>query len=66
VRHGERAVRVGWMGACGHADDYFVESIQRFPEPESFAQMMRDAGLEGVSHQGMTFGVVNIHSGFKL
>ena len=49
-----------------NADDYFVESIQRFPEPEDFANMLGSAGFEAVTHRGMTFGVCNIYSGFKL
>ena len=46
--------------------DYLVQSIQKFPPPELFAEMLREAGFRAVTHRGMTHGVVNIHSGFKL
>ena len=45
---------------------YLVESIRRHPDQETFAQMMRDAGLRGVSYTNLTFGVAAIHSGFRL
>jgi demethylmenaquinone methyltransferase/2-methoxy-6-polyprenyl-1,4-benzoquinol methylase len=45
---------------------YLVESIRRFPKPNDFADMMRDAGLARVSHQSMTGGVVALHSGWRL
>lgn len=45
---------------------YLVESIRRFPAPEAFAQMIRDAGFGNVSYKPMTGGVVAMHSGWKL
>eukprot|EP01065_Artemidia_motanka_P030445 TRINITY_DN36478_c0_g1_i1.p1 TRINITY_DN36478_c0_g1~~TRINITY_DN36478_c0_g1_i1.p1 ORF type:complete len:296 (+),score=86.81 TRINITY_DN36478_c0_g1_i1:83-970(+) len=45
---------------------YLVESIRRFPKPDAFADMMRDAGLRAVSYEPLTLGVVCIHSGWKL
>jgi demethylmenaquinone methyltransferase/2-methoxy-6-polyprenyl-1,4-benzoquinol methylase len=45
---------------------YLVESIRRFPRPEAFAQMMRDAGFARVSFQRMTGGIVALHSGWRL
>ena len=45
---------------------YLVESIRRFPLPESFAGMMRAAGLARVSFQPMTGGIVALHSGWRL
>jgi demethylmenaquinone methyltransferase/2-methoxy-6-polyprenyl-1,4-benzoquinol methylase len=45
---------------------YLVESIRRFPKPEAFAGMMRDAGLRRVSYRPMTGGVVALHSGWRL
>ncbi|GER05727.1 ubiquinone/menaquinone biosynthesis C-methyltransferase UbiE [Iodidimonas muriae] len=45
---------------------YLVESIRRFPAPETFAQMMRDAGFETVTHRLMSGGVCALHSGWKL
>jgi demethylmenaquinone methyltransferase/2-methoxy-6-polyprenyl-1,4-benzoquinol methylase len=45
---------------------YLVESIRRFPRPEVFAQMMRDAGFRRVSFQRLSGGVVALHSGWRL
>ena len=45
---------------------YLVESIRKFPRPEKFAGMMRDAGFRRVSFQPMTGGVVALHSGWRL
>jgi demethylmenaquinone methyltransferase / 2-methoxy-6-polyprenyl-1,4-benzoquinol methylase len=45
---------------------YLVESIRRFPPPDAFAQMMRDAGFARVSFERMTGGVVALHSGWRL
>lgn len=45
---------------------YLVESIRRFPDQETFADMIRTAGFERVSYRNMTFGVAALHSGWKL
>jgi demethylmenaquinone methyltransferase/2-methoxy-6-polyprenyl-1,4-benzoquinol methylase len=45
---------------------YLVESIRRFPPPESFASMMRAAGLARVSYRPLTGGIVALHSGWRL
>jgi demethylmenaquinone methyltransferase/2-methoxy-6-polyprenyl-1,4-benzoquinol methylase len=45
---------------------YLVESIRRFPHPEAFAQMMRDAGFARVSFDRMAGGIVALHSGWRL
>jgi len=45
---------------------YLVESIRRFPVQEEFAGLIRTAGFGCVSHESFTFGVVALHSGFKL
>jgi demethylmenaquinone methyltransferase/2-methoxy-6-polyprenyl-1,4-benzoquinol methylase len=45
---------------------YLVESIRRFPRPDAFAQMLRDAGFRRVSFQRLTGGVVALHSGWRL
>jgi demethylmenaquinone methyltransferase/2-methoxy-6-polyprenyl-1,4-benzoquinol methylase len=45
---------------------YLVESIRQFPRPESFAGMMRAAGLARVSFQPLTGGIVALHSGWRL
>jgi len=45
---------------------YLVESIRRFPAPEAFAEMMRQAGLKRVSFTPLTGGVVALHSGVRI
>ena len=45
---------------------YLVESIRRFPDPQSFAGMLRTAGFARVSFQKMTGGIVTLHSGWRL
>ena len=45
---------------------YLVESIRRFPRPDRFAEMMRDAGFRRASFTPLTGGVVALHSGWRL
>jgi len=45
---------------------YLVESIRKFPKPQAFAAMMREAGFARVSFTPMTGGVVAMHSGWRL
>jgi demethylmenaquinone methyltransferase/2-methoxy-6-polyprenyl-1,4-benzoquinol methylase len=52
----------------GDADAYryLVESIRKFPKPEVFSAMIRNAGFGRVSYRKMTGGVVALHSGWRL
>ncbi len=45
---------------------YLVESIRKFPKPQAFAAMMREAGLGRVGFTPLTGGVVALHSGWRL
>ncbi len=45
---------------------YLVESIRRFPDQETFAGMIRDAGFGLVAHRNLSMGVAALHSGWKL
>ncbi|MBS9717720.1 bifunctional demethylmenaquinone methyltransferase/2-methoxy-6-polyprenyl-1,4-benzoquinol methylase UbiE [Pseudohalocynthiibacter aestuariivivens] len=45
---------------------YLVESIRKFPDQETFAGMIRDAGFENVSYRNLTMGVAALHSGWKI
>ncbi len=45
---------------------YLVESIRRFPDQESFAGMIRQAGFGQVAYRNLTLGVAALHSGWKL
>lgn len=48
------------------AYQYLVESIRNFPNQENFKDLIESAGFRMVSYENLTFGVVAIHSGFKL
>ena len=45
---------------------YLVESIRKFPDQNSFAAMISDAGFDQVQYEDLTFGVTAIHCGIKL
>jgi demethylmenaquinone methyltransferase/2-methoxy-6-polyprenyl-1,4-benzoquinol methylase len=45
---------------------YLVESIRKFPDQETFAGMVRDAGFDQVKYRNLTMGVAALHSGWKL
>ena len=45
---------------------YLVESIAQFPPPETFRQMVEDAGFQRARFQRLSGGIVAIHSGWKL
>lgn len=45
---------------------YLVESIRQFPEQETFASMIRDAGFGNVKYRNMTLGIAAVHSGWRL
>ena len=45
---------------------YLVESIRKFPRPNAFAEMIRNAGFSRVSWQRLSGGIVALHSGWRL
>jgi demethylmenaquinone methyltransferase/2-methoxy-6-polyprenyl-1,4-benzoquinol methylase len=59
--------RLGRMVA-GDADSYryLAESIRTFPDQETLAGMMRDAGLARVKVRNLSGGIAAIHSGWRL
>jgi demethylmenaquinone methyltransferase/2-methoxy-6-polyprenyl-1,4-benzoquinol methylase len=48
------------------AYQYLAESIRRFPPQEELERLMREAGLEQVSHRNLTGGIAAIHCGWRL
>src|SRR6476620_3706469 len=48
------------------AYQYLVESIRKFPQPKSVAQMIEAAGCRRASFTPMTGGVVALHSGWRV
>jgi demethylmenaquinone methyltransferase / 2-methoxy-6-polyprenyl-1,4-benzoquinol methylase len=59
--------RLGRMVA-GDADSYryLAESIRTFPDQETLADMMREAGLARVNVRNLSGGIAAIHSGWRL
>ena len=45
---------------------YLVESIRKFPDQETFAGMIREAGFDQVKYRNLTMGVAALHSGWKI
>ena len=45
---------------------YLVESIRKFPDQDSFAQMIREAGFENVKYRNLSLGIAALHSGWKI
>ena len=45
---------------------YLVESIRKFPRPNAFAEMIREAGFARVGWQSFSGGIVALHSGWRL
>ncbi|MBK1636745.1 bifunctional demethylmenaquinone methyltransferase/2-methoxy-6-polyprenyl-1,4-benzoquinol methylase UbiE [Rhodovulum adriaticum] len=45
---------------------YLVESIRKFPDQDTLAQMFRDAGFGQVKYRNLSMGIAALHSGWKL
>lgn len=45
---------------------YLVESIRRFPAPDAFAGLIRNAGFGGVSYRRLSGGIAALHSGYRV
>ncbi len=45
---------------------YLVESIRKFPNQETFAAMIREAGFSRVQYRNLSGGVAAIHSGWRI
>ena len=58
--------RLGKM-AAGDEESYryLVESIRKFPDQETFADMIRAAGFSRVTYRNLTGGIAAIHSGWR-
>jgi demethylmenaquinone methyltransferase/2-methoxy-6-polyprenyl-1,4-benzoquinol methylase len=57
--------RVGALLSGAREYRYLQASIAAFPDPETFAAMLRQAGLIDVSFVSLTFGVAAIHVGVR-
>lgn len=45
---------------------YLVESIRKFPDQDTFLQMVKDAGFGNTKYRNLTLGVACLHSGWKI
>lgn len=45
---------------------YLVESIRKFPDQETFATLIRQAGFGQVKYRNLTMGIAALHSGWKI
>lgn len=45
---------------------YLVESIRRFPDQETFLDMVRTAGFEHAKYRNLSLGIACLHSGWKI
>jgi demethylmenaquinone methyltransferase / 2-methoxy-6-polyprenyl-1,4-benzoquinol methylase len=59
--------RLGAM-VTGHGDAYryLVESIRKFPDPQSLAGEMREAGFSRVSYRLLSGGIAALHSAWRI
>jgi len=48
------------------AYQYLAESIRQFPDQETFAQMIADAGLEQVKVRNLSGGIAAMHSAWRI
>ncbi|WP_170428384.1 bifunctional demethylmenaquinone methyltransferase/2-methoxy-6-polyprenyl-1,4-benzoquinol methylase UbiE [Ruegeria arenilitoris] len=45
---------------------YLVESIRKFPDQETFLDMVRTAGFENAKYRNLSMGIAALHSGWKI
>ncbi len=45
---------------------YLVESIRKFPDQETFLQMVKAAGFENAKYRNLSMGIACLHSGWKI
>src|SRR6056297_86734 len=59
--------RMGQMIA-GDRDSYqyLVESIRKFPDQETFLEMVQAAGFENAKFRNLSLGIACLHSGWKI
>jgi demethylmenaquinone methyltransferase/2-methoxy-6-polyprenyl-1,4-benzoquinol methylase len=54
---------IGRVAGQGGAYGYLVRSVRGYPGPDRIAEIMREVGLQDVSWQGMSGGIVTLHVG---
>ncbi len=57
---------IGWfLSKNPKAYLYLPSSVANFPDPKSFAAMMRSSGFINVRWKNLTMGIANLHVGYK-
>lgn len=51
----------GWISGDRGAYEYLPASVLRFPAPDVFMEMMRNAGFSKVTHRSLTFGICRMY-----
>jgi demethylmenaquinone methyltransferase/2-methoxy-6-polyprenyl-1,4-benzoquinol methylase len=54
-----------WVARAPQAYTYLIESIRRFPDQDSFADLIRQAGFGEVRYRNLGFGIACLHIGTK-
>ena len=55
----------GWISRDRKAYDYLPDSIEEFPDPERFLDIMRRAGFQQCRRHALSFGIAQIYIGQK-
>ena len=45
---------------------YLVESIRKFPDQDTFSDMINNEGFKQVKYRDLTFGIAALHSAWKF
>jgi demethylmenaquinone methyltransferase/2-methoxy-6-polyprenyl-1,4-benzoquinol methylase len=55
-----------WIARDEPAYRYLVESIRQFPDQETFAARIRDAGFAQVRYRNLSGGIATLHSAWRI
>jgi demethylmenaquinone methyltransferase/2-methoxy-6-polyprenyl-1,4-benzoquinol methylase len=55
----------GLVSGSRGAYEYLPDSVSRFPDQKRLAEMMREAGFEGVGYRNLTGGIAALHTGAR-
>jgi demethylmenaquinone methyltransferase/2-methoxy-6-polyprenyl-1,4-benzoquinol methylase len=55
-----------WVAGDLEAYQYLAESIRKFPDQDTFTDLITDAGLEQVKYRNLSGGIVAMHSAWRI
>ncbi len=55
----------GLVSGSRGAYEYLPDSVTKFPDQKRLAELMREAGFEGVSYRNLTGGIAALHTGAR-